>query len=217
MNAGFLVVASQRISWLMTLGNPATAPRLSLMHLLKFAFVRSASVGHCLAKMLLHSVRPMSWKHWPIRLQSVGPSSFCVSESWVKIFDLKLGSVNARKYSDPNCAWLGATCPVISLAPSSKNILIQSDCFKPSSIRLFGVPSAPKEVQQVYQLSWGVPCALIRSDIVTILACLGLDHAWVLITYLLECAGISTSASAKDYYNHVQRSSRWVDWLLECD
>jgi hypothetical protein len=53
------------------------------------------------------------------------------------------------------------------------------------------MPSAPNEVQQVYQLNWGVACAIIRSGIVTILACLDLFHAWILITYLLDHAGIS--------------------------
>ncbi len=35
--------------------------------------------------------------------------TICASNSQVKIFDLKLGSVYARKYSVPNQAWLGAT------------------------------------------------------------------------------------------------------------
>jgi hypothetical protein len=38
-----------------------------------------------------------------------GPSAFCTFDNRVKIFDLKLGSVYARKYSVPNRAWLGAT------------------------------------------------------------------------------------------------------------
>jgi hypothetical protein len=46
------------------------------------------------------------------------------TNSRVKIFDLKLGSVYAKKYSAPNQAWLGATCPVISLVPFSKETLI---------------------------------------------------------------------------------------------
>jgi hypothetical protein len=53
------------------------------------------------------------------------------------------------------------------------------------------MPLAPKDVQQVYQINWGVFCVLMRSDIITILACLGMDHAWVLIVYLLDHAGIS--------------------------
>jgi hypothetical protein len=69
--------------------------------------------------------------------------------------------------------------------------LIQLGCFKPSLIRLSCVPLAPKDIQQVYQLSWGVFYALTRSDIVTILACLDLFHAWMLIAYLLDRAGIS--------------------------
>ncbi len=56
--------------------------------------------------------------------------------------------------------------------------------------------------------------ALIRSDIVKILACLGLDHTWILIAYLPDHAEISTLT--KDYYNSVQSSSRWADWSLEC-
>ncbi len=110
------------------------------------------------------------------------------THAWVKIFELKLGSVNART---PNHAWSGAMCPVVSLAPFLKQILMWSGCFRPSSIRLSGMPSAPKEVQWVYQLNWGVFCALIRSDIVTILACFDLLHAWMLIACLLDCAGIS--------------------------
>ncbi len=94
---------------------------------------------------------------------------------------------------------------------SWKGILKQSGCFKPSSIRLSGVPLAPKDVQQVYQLKWGVCCALIRFDIFTILASLGLDHTWVLIAYLLDHAGISTSS--KDYYNSDWHSRRWAAWL----
>ncbi len=100
-----------------------------------------------------------------------------MSESQVKIFDLKLGSMNVRKYSGQNCDWSGKACPVISLAHFSKEILIQSGCFKSSLIKLSDVPSAPKEVQRVYQLNSGVCFALIRSDIVMILASLGLYHA----------------------------------------
>jgi hypothetical protein len=55
---------------------------------------------------------------------------------------------------------------------------------------------APKDIQQVYQLNWGVFCALTRSDIVRILAYLGLDHMWVLIVYLLDRAGISSQQRA---------------------
>ncbi len=167
--------------------------------------------GHCFAMVFVHLVRPTSWKHWPIRLNSVGPPSFWVSKSWVKNFDLKLGSVNARKYSASNQAWSGATWPVISLAPFLKEILIRSGCFKPSSIRLSGMPLASKDIQQVYQLNWGVFCALIRSDIVTILACLDLSHTWILVAYLLDRAGISpqqrTDMPAKGYYNSDGRSS----------
>jgi hypothetical protein len=50
---------------------------------------------------------------------------------------------------------------------------------------------APKDIQQVFHLNWGVFCTLIRSDIITILACLGLFQAWILITCLLDHAGIS--------------------------
>ncbi len=42
----------------------------------------------------------------------------------------------------------------------------------------------------MYQLNWGVFCPLIRSDIVRILACLGLFHTRILIAYLLYHAGI---------------------------
>ncbi len=132
----------------------------------------------------VHLVRPTSWKYWTIRLNSVEPASFWVSKSW------KLRSVNARKYSGPNRAWSGVACPVIFLAPFSKEILIWSGCFKPYLIRLTGAPLAPKDVQQVYQLNRGVFCAWMRSDIVTILACIGLDHMQVLIAYLLDHTGI---------------------------
>ncbi len=71
----------------------------------------------------------------------------------------------------------------------------------------------PKDVQWVYQLNWGVFCAMIRSDIVTILACLDLFHAWILVAYLLDHDGISSSV--KDYYNSDERSSRWADRWLE--
>ncbi len=184
------------------------------MHLSKFAFVWSVLSGHYFAMSLVHLVRPVSWKHWPMMLNSNGLLPFCSTESWVKIFDLKSGSVYARKYSALNQAWLGATWPVISLAPFLKVILIQLGCFRPSLIRLSGVSSAPKDVQQVYQLKWGIFCALIRSDIVTIFTCLDLDHAWVLIAYLLDHAGISTSVN--DYYNSDVRSSRREVWSLEC-
>jgi hypothetical protein len=43
----------------------------------------------------------------------------------------------------------------------------------------------------VYQLNWGVFFTfIIRSDIITILACLDLFYAWILIAYLLDRAGI---------------------------
>ncbi len=164
--------------------------------------------------MLVHSVRPTSWKHWPMRLNSNGPSSLCSAESQVKIFDLKSGSVYTRKYSVPNWAWLGATWPVNSLAPFLMNILIGPGCFRPSLIRLSGMPLALKDIQQVYQLNWGVFCTFIRSDIVTIFTCFDLDHTWVLISYLLDCARISTSVN--DYYNSDVRSSKRADCSLEC-
>ncbi len=100
-----------------------------------------------------------SWKHQPIRLNSVGLSSFWVSESGVKIFDLTLGSVNTRKYSAPNHAWSGAMCPVISLVPFLKDTLtpravsslLQSNCLvchrhpktSRKCTRLTGVCSVP--------------------------------------------------------------------------
>ena len=42
-----------------------------------------------------------------MRLNSNGPSAFCVSDSRVKIIDLKLGSVYPRKYSVPNVRVFG--------------------------------------------------------------------------------------------------------------
>ncbi len=168
------------------------------MHSLKFALVQSASSRHCFATTLVHSVRPTSWKHWPRRLNRNGPLSFCKSDSWVKIFDLKSGSVYAKKYSAPNQAWSGATCLVISLVPSSKETLIRLSYFRPSLISLSGMPLALKDIHRVYQLNWGVFCALIRSDIVTILAYLDLQHAWIFIASLLDHAGISTSAKGYD-------------------
>ncbi len=124
-----------------------------------------------------------------------------VKQCWtivlLSIFDLKSGSVNGRKYSGLNHAWSGAMCRVISLVPFSKESLIQSGCFRPSSMRFSGMPSAPKDVQQVYQLNWGVFCSLIRSDIIRILACLDLSHACNLVAYLLDCAGISPQQKTK--------------------
>jgi hypothetical protein len=99
--------------------------------------------------------------------------------------------MNARKYLGPNRAWSGKMCPVISLFLFLKETLIQSGCFRPSLIRLSGMSLVPKDVRQVYQLNWGIFCALIRSGIVTILACLDLFHAWILVGYLLDHAGIS--------------------------
>ncbi len=114
-------------------------------------------------KTLTHQVKQC----WTIVLLSIRElSQFCY---------LKLGSMYARKYSVPNQAGSGVKWPVISLAPFLKEILIRLGCFKPSSIWLSGMPSAPKDVQQVYQLSWGLFCALIRSDIVTFLACFDLS------------------------------------------
>ncbi len=179
MSVGFLAVQSQWISWLPIFGKPATDLRWTLMHLSKFAFVQSASFGHHFAITLVHSVRPTSWKHWPMKLNSNGQLSFCVSKSWVKIFDLKSGSMYARKYSALNQAWLGMTWPVFSLAPFLKEILIQLGYFRPSLIRLSGVSSALKDIQWVYQVNWGVFCALTRSDIVTIFTFLVFYHAWV--------------------------------------
>jgi hypothetical protein len=80
--------------------------------------------------------------------------------------------------------------------------------------RLSGVLLAPKDIQQVYQLNWGVFCTLTRSDIVRICTFLDLDHAWVLIVYLL-LDHARLSASASNYYNSVEHSSRRADWCLE--
>ncbi len=149
------------------------------MYLPMFSIVRCISLGHPLPTTLVHSVSSTSWKwkHWPIRLSSVGPSSFLALESWVMIFNLKSRSVNTRKYLSPNHAWSGTVCPVWSFAPFSKEIMIWLGCFKPSLINLSGMPLAPREVQQVYQLNWGVTWALRISDIVL---WKGLDHVWLL-------------------------------------
>ncbi len=71
-------------------------PLVVLGSLLKLAFARSLLSRHCFPMTLFHLVRPMSWKHWPIRLNSSGPSS-----------------VRARNYSSSNRACLGTTCLVI--------------------------------------------------------------------------------------------------------
>jgi hypothetical protein len=62
--------------------------------------------------------------------------------------------------------------------------------FQASFDQMSGVPLAPKDIQRVYKLNWDVFCAFIRSDIVTILACLDLSPVWILVTYLLDHAGI---------------------------
>ncbi len=160
---------------------------------------------------MVHLVRPTSWKHQPIILNSNGPLSFCSCKGQVKVFDLKSGSVYARKYSAPNLAWLDAalTCNLL-------NSFLEGNL---DTIGLFQaffdqiVPLAPKDFQRVYQLNWGVFCTLIRSDIVMFFTCFALNYVWVLIAYLLDCAGIWTSAN-DDYYSD-ERSSRWADWLLE--
>ncbi len=143
---------------------------------------------------LVHLVRPTPWKHWPMRLNSYGPSPFCASDSRVKIFDLKSSSVYARKYSVPNQAWLGATWQVISLEFESlefflEEILICLCCFRPSLISLSGMPLAPKDVQQVYQLNWRI----LRLD--KIWHCHNLYFSWFgsrmdLIAFLLDRAGL---------------------------
>ncbi len=166
MTTGFLAMQSQQISWLPIFGISATNSRLSLMHLPKFSLVRSILLGHCFPTTLVYSIRPTSWKHWPIRLNNFGLSFFLASESWVRIFNFKSGNANARKYSGPNPVWSGAMCPVISFDPFSKEILIWLVYFKPSLINLSGMPLAPRGVQQVYQLNWSVAWALIGSDIV---------------------------------------------------
>ena len=123
-------------------------------------------------------------------------SSFLSSECWVKIFDKKAGSMNTRKFLGPNCAWLGVTCPVMSFNPFSKEILIRSGSFRHSLNNLSGLPSAPREVQRVYQLNWGVTWALMRSNIVRKKGCL---HVWVLMLGLLDHAGLQMPV--QDYYN----------------
>ncbi len=72
-------------------------PQVVSGSLFELAFARLVLLGHPFSTTLFHLVRQMSWKHWPIRLNSVGPSS-----------------VSAMKYLDSNCAWLGATCLVTS-------------------------------------------------------------------------------------------------------
>ncbi len=134
--------------------------------------------------LLAHNIGPLVetnvLKHWPIRLNSVGPSSFLASESWVRIFDLKSGRVNTRKYLGPTCAWSGMTCPVISFDPFSKEILIWSGCFEPSLIELSGMPLALRGDQQVHQLlNWGVTWALRISNTVWLKGWL---YVWVLTT-----------------------------------
>jgi hypothetical protein len=148
MNAGFLATQSQQISWLLMFGNSATASRLSLIHSSKFCFVRWVLSGHLLPTMLVHlgetQVRPTSWKHWPIRLNSIGLSSFLASESKVKIFTLKSGSMNVRNYLGPNHAWSGTRCCVMSSNPFLKEILIQSGCFRPSLINMSDMRLLPR-------------------------------------------------------------------------
>ncbi len=187
------------------------------MHLLKFTFMRCVSLGHCLATMLVHSVRPKSWKHWPIRLNSVWPSCLLASESQVKIFNLKSGIMNARKYLGPNRAWLGTTCPVISFVPFSKAILVESGCFMPSLIYLSDTPLAPKEVQQLYQLNWGVCLALMRSDIIRFLVVF-MCGSWLRLLDRAELSDLSKGLDmpAKGYYNIDLHTSREADWSLEC-
>ncbi len=148
------------------------------MHLSKFDFIQSASFWHRFVMTLIHLVRHTSWKNWPMRLNSNGPSSFCISNSWVKIFDLKSGSVYARKYSASNQACQGATWLVISSAPFLKEILIWLGYFRPSLISLSVMLSAPKDAQQVYQLNWGMFWALTRYDIVTIFTLLSCVMRW---------------------------------------
>ncbi len=138
------------------------------MHLSKLAFGPSASFGHRFVMMLVHSIRPMSWKHWPMSLNSNWPLSFCASNSQVKIFDLKSGIVYARKYSASIWAWLGVTWPVIPLAPLSKEILIWLVVSDPLWLGCLVSYQHPKT--SIKDTSWsGVYfCALTRSDIITI-------------------------------------------------
>ncbi len=91
------------------------------MYSFNFSFVRCVLPVHCLPTTLVPSMRPTSWKHWPIRLNSVELSSFLASESWVRIFNLKSGSTNMRKYWDTNCIWSGTMHPVISFDPFQRN------------------------------------------------------------------------------------------------
>ncbi len=72
-------------------GQSGDCLRESWVHSLKLAFARSVLSGHCFLTTLFHLVRPTSWKHWPIRLNSVGPSS-----------------MSEMKYSGSNHAWSSA-------------------------------------------------------------------------------------------------------------
>ncbi len=171
--------------------------------------VQSALSGHRFATTLVHSVRPTSWKPLPRRLNSNGQLSFCKSDSRVKIFELKSSSVYARKYSAPNQAWSGVTWPVISLVPFSKEILIRLGCFRPSLTNLSGTPLARHDVHQVYQLNWGVFCALTRSDIITICTFLSCKM------HFFKCVSTNSSCwksiTANNYCNSEVRSSRRAD------
>ncbi len=181
------------------------------MHLSKLAFVQSVLLGHCLATTLVHSVRLTSWKHWPIRLNSVGPSSFLASESLVKIFNLRSRSINVRKHSGQKSCLVGRDV--------SCNILcsfLKSDFDMMRLFHAFFDPFVWQAICTQRSLA-NVPvklgCLLSLNEIQhhQDLGCL---HVWVFIALLLDRAGLSTSA--KSYYNSDFCSSRKADRLLEC-
>ncbi len=159
----------------------------------------------------IHVVRWIHVIRWTHVVKWI-PLSFCKSNSWVKIFDLKSGSVYARKYSAPNQARSDVTWPVISLVPFSKETLIQLNYFRPSLINLSGMPSAPNDVHQVYQLNWGVFCTLTRSDIITICSFLSCKMRWS--DHVSTTSSCWKSIAVNDYYNSEVRSSRRADWGL---
>ncbi len=74
---------------------PWWLPLVVLGSLFETCFCKVIIVEALLSDKLFYLVRLTSWKHWPIRLNSGGPSL-----------------VRARKYSDSICACLGATCLV---------------------------------------------------------------------------------------------------------
>jgi hypothetical protein len=154
-------------------------------------------------KTLTHQVKQC----WTIVLPGIQKSS--------QIFLLEIGERERNEVLSPKSCLVRHNVSCDFLAPFSKKILIQSGCFEPFLIRLSVVPLAPKDVQQVYQLHWGVFCDLMKSDIVTILACLGLDHVWVLIACLLDRTGISTQQRTIVIVTNTADVAEWLDRRLK--